>query len=140
MKRRLKFRNGYVFLISILVIGGIAMATMGSLLLISIGILRSGFALEQSTQAVAIAHACAERSLLSLWKDSAYFGNEQLVFPQGECDILRIGGSGNENRSLCVEGRTGSAVRRYEIILQRILPSIRVYSWQEVDDFSLCSY
>ncbi|MDD4628640.1 MAG: hypothetical protein PHE68_04590 [Candidatus Peribacteraceae bacterium] len=140
MKRRHTLRHGYVFLISILVIGAIAMATMGSLLLISIGILRSGFALEQSTQASLLAHTCAERVLLSLWNDRAYPGNEQLPFSQGECDILRIGGSGNENRSLCIEGRTGSAVRRFEIILQRILPSIKVYSWQEVDDFSLCSY
>jgi hypothetical protein len=140
MKRRLKLRSGYVFLVSILVIGAIAMATMGSLLLISIGILRSGFALEQSTQAAALAHTCAERALFSLWQDSGYSGDEQLVFLQGECDTLRIGGSGNENRSLCVEGRTGDAVRRYEIILQRILPSIRVYSWQEVEYFSLCSY
>ena len=133
-------RDGYVFLISVLVIGAVAMATMGSILLISISIARSGFAFQQSTQASALAQTCAERALRSLWEDSSYVGIEQNVFTEGECDILRVGGSGNENRAVCAEGRRGDTVRRYEIIVQRLLPSIQITSWREVENFTTCSY
>ena len=133
-------RNGYVFLLSVLMIGVIAMATMSSILLISIGIMRSGFAFQQSAQAVALAQTCAERALRALWEQSGYAGNELVVLPEGECDILRTGGAGNENRSVCVEGRTGDTVRRFEILLRRILPSIQVTAWTEVEYFTACSY
>ena len=140
MNPRLRSRPGYIFLISILMIGVVAMAAMTSLLLISIGIARSGLALQQSVQASALAHTCAERALLSLWKDSGYSGNEALVFAEGECDVLRTNGTGNENRSVCIEGRTGETVRRFEILIGRVLPSIQITSWREVDNFTACSY
>ncbi|MDD5751185.1 MAG: hypothetical protein PHS73_01540, partial [Candidatus Peribacteraceae bacterium] len=127
-------------LLSVLMIGVIAMATMSSILLISIGILRSGFAFQQSVQSIALAHTCAESALRSLWEQSDYTGNESVALPEGECDILRVGGAGNENRSVCVEGRAGDTVRRFEIILQRILPSIQITSWTEVEHFTACSY
>lgn len=131
--------HGYVFLLSVLVVGTMAVATLGSLLFIGLGLLRTSATVEQSEQAFALAHTCAERALRALWEDAGYRGNEQLTFPQGTCNILHVGGSGNENRSLCVEGRAGETRRRFEIILGRLLPSIQVYSWQEVENFSSCS-
>lgn len=136
----LYIRNGYMFLFSIIIVGAIAVATLGSLLLIGVGSLQIGATVEQSEQAGSLAQTCAERALRSLWEESAYQGNEQVVLAEGECDILPIGGSGNENRSVCTEGRVGLTVRRYQILLKRILPSIQVYSWREVEQFTACAY
>ncbi len=136
----LRARPGYIFLLSIIMIGAIALATLSSLLLIGIGSLQIGFTVRQSEQARSLAQTCAERALRALWDDTGYVGVEALNFDEGECDILRMGGSGNENRSVCAEGRVGATVRRYEILLSRVLPSVEVSAWREVDQFSACSY
>lgn len=133
-------RPGYVFLISIIMVGVIAMATLGSLLLIGLGSMQIGFTVQQSEQARSLAQTCAERALRALWEDTGYAGMEELSFTEGQCDILRTGGSGNENRSVCAEGSVGATVRRYEILLESILPSIRVSAWREVEQFTACSY
>lgn len=138
--KSLRIRSGYIFLFSVIMMGAIALATLGSLLLIGIGSLKIGATVEQSEQARSLAQTCAERALRSLWEDTAYGGNEHLLLSEGECDILPTGGLGNENRSVCAEGRVGSTVRRFEILLKRVLPSIQTYSWREVEQFASCSY
>ncbi|MDO8468651.1 MAG: hypothetical protein Q7S29_02730 [Candidatus Peribacter sp.] len=136
----LRARGGYIFLLSIIMVGAVAVATLSSLLMIGVGSMQIGFTVRQSEQARSLAQTCAERALRSLWEDTAYAGTEELSFVEGQCDILRVGGSGNENRSVCAEGRVGSTVRRYEILLERVLPSIQVSAWREVDQFTACSY
>lgn len=133
-------RRGYIFLLSVIMIGAIATATLSSLLMIGVGSMQIGFTVRQSEQARSLAQTCAERALRALWEDTSYAGIEALTFSEGQCDILRVGGSGNENRSVCAEGRVGSTVRRYEILLEQVLPSIQVSAWREVDQFSACSY
>lgn len=136
----LRIRGGYIFLFSIIMMGAIALAALGSLLLIGLGSLQIGATVEQSEQARSLAQTCAEHALRSLWKNTLYDGDEQILHEEGECDILQVGGGGNEDRSVCTEGRVGQTVRRYEILLKRILPSIQVYSWREVEQFSGCTY
>jgi hypothetical protein len=136
----LRTRCGYVFLLSVIMVGAIAVATLSSLLLIGVGSMQIGFTVRQSEQARSLAQTCAERALRALWEDTGYIGVEALTFDEGQCDILRTGGSGNENRSVCAEGRVGPTVRRYEILLERVLPSVQISAWREVDQFSICSY
>ncbi len=133
-------RSGYIFLLSIIMVGAIAVATLSSLLMIGVGSMQIGLTVQQSEQARWLAQTCADRALRALWEDTAYAGSEELSFDEGSCDILRVGGSGNENRAVCAEGRVGSTVRRYEILLARVLPSIQVSAWREVDQFTVCSY
>lgn len=133
-------RKGYIFLISVLFVSAIAVSVLGSYLLLSIASMENGLTLQQSMQALENAHTCAERGLMSLFLDSEYPGKENITLSDGSCYILQPGGFGNENRSICVEGTFGSHTRRMEIVLERVLPSIQVYSWQEVASISSCSY
>lgn len=132
-------QGGYAFLIAVIVIGAIALAVTGSLLLLSVSAGRNALTVERSARAFSFARTCAEHALLKLSEGTGYIGNEDLVYPEGSCSILTVGGSGNENRTLCVEGEAGGVVRRIEILLQRVLPSVRVYSTREVDIFTSCS-
>ena len=133
-------RSGYIFLVSVLFVSAIAISVLGSYLLLSIASLENGVTYEQSTQALEHAQTCAERGLMSLFLDSGYAGQETIVLPSGTCDILQPGGFGNENRTLCTEGVSGAHTRRFEIVLEHLLPSIQVYSWQEVATITACSY
>ena len=133
-------RNGYTFLLSVLFVGAIATAVTGTMLLLGWVSLRNSVTLENSSKAFESAMTCADNGLIELLEDSQYSGNEEIANGDGTCWILPIGGSGNENRTLCVEGVYQDVTRRMEIIIQRLLPSIQIYSWQEVGYFSSCSY
>lgn len=133
-------RKGYIFLISVLFVSAIAVSVLGSYLLLSIASMENGITLQASMQALENAHACAERGLMNLFLDSAYAGQETVTLTDGNCYILQPGGFGNEDRTICVEGIYGTHARRMEIVIERVLPSIQVYSWQEVASISSCNY
>ena len=133
-------RGGYVFLISVLFVSAVAVSVLGSYLMLSIAAMENGVTFQSSTQALENAQTCAERGLMSLFLANGYTGAETLALSEGSCEILQPGGFGNDNRTLCLEGISGSHTRRIEIVLERLLPSIQVYSWQEVATITSCSY
>ena len=133
-------RRGYVFLLSVLVVGTISLAVTTSVLLLSTSAARTGLSLKHSSEALALTHACAERALFELRSDSSYGGSETIAMGNGTCEILVVGGTGNENRTICVEGVRGDVARRMEILITRLLPSVTITSWQEVTAFTSCSY
>lgn len=139
MIRHSSSRSGYFFLVGVLFLGVMSLAALGYLLLVSLGILKSVATVKDSQQAYFLASSCAEQALQELWKDPGYNGGEALDLSGGGCYIYPISGSGNEHRSVCVEGSSGDAQRRFQIVLQRILPSIQVQSWQEVEHCSTLS-
>jgi hypothetical protein len=133
-------RDGYVYLLTVLFIGIIAFSVVGTYLVLSISSLQNGITVEYAAQALLNASTCAERGLLSLQNDANYGGEESFTLSDGTCEILEPVGSGNNNRSLCTEGISGNSTRRIEIVISQLLPSMKVFSWREVADFSACSY
>lgn len=131
-------RQGYILLITILIIGAIASAILSSLLLLGISANHVSLSVLQANQSLSIAQGCAEYGLLKLRQSPAYAGNEFVTVGANACEILPIGGIGNNNRVLCVEGKVGDAVRRLEIAVSQVLPQTKIFSWQEVSVFSLC--
>lgn len=131
-------RNGYILLITILVIGAVASAILSSLMLLGISANQVSFSVLQANQSLANAQACAEYGLKKLRESPSYAGNEFLTVGTDQCEILTIGGIGNNNRVLCAEGRVGDSIRRLEVVINQVLPQTKIYSWQEVAVFSLC--
>ena len=131
-------RAGYILLITILIIGAIASAILSSLLLLGISSAQVSFSVQQSEEALAGAQACAEYALLKLRQSPSYAGNEHRTLGSYACEVLAVGGIGNNNRAVCTEGTSGDSIRRLEIAVSQILPQTKVYSWQEVSVFTLC--
>ncbi len=131
-------RPGFVFLIAALIIGVIVSGMTISLILLGLGAQQSGLTVFQSAQAYENAQTCAERALRSLRLDLSYDGGEAFTLTNGSCSVARTGGSGNWDRTLCVEGISGRTTRRMEIGIKRMYPDVRIISWKEVDSFSLC--
>lgn len=137
MGRFSSHRPGYIFLITVLVIGAIATTAAVSLILLGIAAEQSGATVQQSAQALEMAQTCAERALRSLRADITYDGGETVTLdPGGTCTIHPIGGSGNDERTLCIEGLSGNALRRLEIAIADLYPRIRIDDWREVAEFS----
>ncbi len=138
LRRTSAGRPGFVFLISVLVIGIIVTEMAMSLILLGLAAQQSGFTVAQTAQAFENAQTCAERGLRSLRADLSYDGNETFTLVNGTCSITRTGGSGNQDRALCVQGESGRSTRRIEIAIQEVYPSIKILSWSEVGSFTLC--
>jgi hypothetical protein len=130
--------SGYIFLVSVLAIGAIATATVVSLLLLGWAAEQNGYLVMQSRQANENARTCAERALRSLRSDVTYGGEQTFQLTRGSCTIDPIGGTGNENRTICVLGIDVNTDARMEVLVSKLYPSVVISSWQNVSDFSLC--
>jgi len=127
--------NGYVTLISVLVIGAIGVAVGVSLISLGLSASRTSFSLEQSNQTKALANACAEEALQQIRDQPlAFSGTNNLVLGRGNCTYTVTAGSG-EDRTIEASGTVDTIVRKIEISIDQINPTINITSWQEVAEF-----
>jgi|GEM_PF-821594 hypothetical protein len=136
--RNLQKRPGFIFLLMVLAVGALVTATTVSLILLGLAGERTGYSVVRSAQALELARLCAERALRELRVDNRYAGGVTVTVGDGTCTLQSIGGSGNNNRTVCAEGRSGGAVRRLEIAVEQIQAPTRITSWRAVQAFSLC--
>ncbi len=123
--------KGFITLISVLVLTAIGVAVGVSVILSGLGSSRSAFALEQSGQAKALANACAEESLQQIYDSIPFSGTATLTFGEGSCTytVTKLTG---QNRTIAVTGTVGTIVRKVNILIDKITPTINITSWQEV--------
>lgn len=127
-------KDGYIALITVLVIGAVGVAVAVSLLLLGLSSSRTSFALEQSNQAKALANACSEEALQQIRDSTPFTGTGNLSLGQGTCTYT-VTSQGGQNRTITSSGTVGTIVRKVKIILDTITPNINVTSWQELADF-----
>lgn len=130
---------GYALLISILVIGVMAAATASSLMLLGWAAEQNGFLVQQATQAEENARSCVERIIRAMRLDpKGEIGAQSLTLPNGSCTIRMIVGDGVNDRRVCVEGKNGDTVRRFQLQIAELFPKVRTSSFTEVTTFTLC--
>ena len=120
-------------LLSVLVLGAVGISITTSLLLLGVGYSRTSFAHEQSSQARALANACAEEGLQQMRNSTPFTGTGTLTLGQGIC-AYSVTSQGAENRTITASGTVGTIVRKVTIIISKINPLILVTTWQEVAD------
>lgn len=145
-------RNGYTLLLTVLVVGTMASATSIALILLGMSVERSSYSMQLSSQAFNGAWACVENAIASLQADLEYDGNERREYTYAydengsieygitECTIYPIGGTENEDRTICTEATFGNfTTRRLEVHLDRVIPGAVVNSWEEVTTIESCN-
>ncbi len=124
--------DGYITLISVLVIGAVGIAIATSLILLGLSSSRTSFAIEQSNQAKALVNACAEYSLQQIKNSPSYTGTSGLRAPGlGTCSYL-VQSQGGQNRTILSIGTVGAVVRKLKIVIVSVSPNITISTWQEV--------
>lgn len=134
----LRTRDGYAFLVTVLVIGVMATATATSLMLLGWAAEQNGFLVERSGQAEEYAKSCLERTFLQLRTEPTYAGGETFTFPKGSCVIHAVAGDGLYDRRVCVEGKSGKTTRRFQVAIAELFPRIKTSAFAEVAEFTLC--
>ncbi len=126
--------EGFITLVSVLVVGAAGIAIALSLLLLGIGNSRTSFAIEQSNQAKALANACAEEALQRIRDSTPFTGSANLLLGRGAC-AYTVTSQGAQNRTIIASGTVGTIIRKTKVVIDKINPAIGVTFWQEVDDF-----
>ena len=128
-----KHDYGYITLISVLVVGAVGVAITTFLIMSGLASSRTSFALEQSAQAKALANACAEEALRKII-ESSFIGTGTISLDTGICTYA-ITSQGGQKRTIKAIGTVDNIVRKVKIIINRISPTIKITSWQELAEF-----
>ena len=126
--------KGFITLVTVLVVGVVGLSIATSVILLGVGISKTGIAIQQSHQARALAVACGEEALQQIRNSTDFSGSGNLSLGQGSCSYTVAVGSG-EARTITATGTVSTVVRKVNIIISQINPTITVSSWQEVGDF-----
>lgn len=137
MKRNYnKRQEGYVTLVSVLIVGAVGMAAAVTLILLGLGHSRTSFALEQSYQAKALAGLCAEEALERIRILPGFTGLGGVNEGMGTCSY-RVSDLGPLGEKLIeARGGVGIVVRYVEVNIDRVNPMINIVSWREVEFIS----
>ena len=126
--------KGFITLVTVLVVGVVGLSIATSVILLGVGISKTGIAVQQSHQARALASACGEEALQEIRNATDFSGSGSLSLGQGSCLYTVTAGSG-ESRTATASGTVGTVVRKVSIRITQINPTITISSWQEVGDF-----
>lgn len=133
MDRHLFVNNdGFVALMGVLILGALVIATTVAGLRFSVDDLQIATILVDSYQARALADACAEEALQEIRDSDSFAGSGGFSLGQGSCSYTVTLGGG-ENRSIEAEGTVSDSIRKVEVVVTQLHPTIVVDSWEEVD-------
>ena len=115
-------KNGYVSLISVIIIGAIVLAAVLSLTFISLQQSAGMIERTRTLRNYYLANACANEALVKLQKDSNYTGNETITIDDYSCSIENISGSGNSGRIIIASSQIVNQQKKIEIIIDQLRP------------------
>lgn len=124
-------REGYVLLLSVLVLT--AIGVLVSVATLRFGIYSSGNSLDliNSNKAKGVVNACGEEALLAIQQNLSFTGTVFLNLYDGTCEyVVSDAGSG---KNILVEAEVNGVFRKLEIEVDQLTPNINVASWQEIN-------
>ena len=124
-----KQRPGAMLLITVMIMGAVALIISISLALRGIGEMEMSYSSSQAQKVLAIADGCIEEVLMRLWADSTYQGGE-LTLGNGTCDIA-ITRSGDV-REVLVEAHIERWVRKILVTVNSEEIEMQLLEWKQV--------
>lgn len=134
IKGRRKNKDGYILLISVLIVSAVALSVSTSVVLLGVDESQSQFSLENGKQALNLAHGCAEESLEEIKDNSSYTGSTTInSFGSGSCEYNVID-TGGDSREIRIIGFVDDYIKKVKLNLTDVSP-ITIESWGEVQEF-----
>jgi len=127
-------KNGFVILLSVLIMGSVGLAV--ALYLLSAGLTSSqnSSVLELSNEAKALSNACAENGLLKIANCSSTIGTFEVNIDDSKCSYSIIQ-NGESGKTLTSQATQNDLTRKIKIEVGQIEPTVVISSWQEVANF-----
>lgn len=122
--------NGYVLLISVIILGAIATSIAVTLLFLGSGDSKNAISHQQSEFAQATVNACAEEALEQIRSSTSFTGTNNISINNGSCTYA-VTNTGGETRLVTASSTVDGINRHVSIIITAINPKL-VVSWQEI--------
>lgn len=119
---------------SVIIIGAVALAIVVSMLLSGLGSSKTSFAYQQNAQARALADACVNEALQQIRDNTVFVGSDNLTLGQGKCTYT-VTNTGGENRTIQASSTVGAIIRKAQVTITQINPTIVVSTGQELANF-----
>ena len=126
-----KKQNGYIALLTVLIIGAAATAISVTVLLLGADSQRSALVSQQSKQARFLAIACANEALQVIHDTTSYTGTGNLTLGQGSCTYT-VASTGASTRTITTTGTVEGVIRKIQASVTVTSSNISVSSWQEI--------
>jgi hypothetical protein len=131
----MKNKNGYVALISVLILGVLLLSILLSFAFRSIGGSKMVFSLENAHQARSMASLCANMALKKFTNDLYYAGGDSYAVENGNCDIVSVEDGIDVAKIIKVKGVAGEHVANIQIEIQELTDKIYIKSFDYVENF-----
>lgn len=132
-KRLYTNRDGFVALVSVLVLGAVGLDLAVSLLMLGLDTGRTALAYTQAVQASGLASACADAGLSELKAAVACEADGNLQFGSGTCEFTAAVGGGYACQ-LTATGTVENVVRHMQVNLSQVDPSLTVANWRQINN------
>lgn len=127
--------NGFVLLMSVIFLSIIGIAIIASYSLLGLGNNLSTSVFSDELAAKYLTDSCAEKALLLIKQDSLYSGSEQIIFSQGQCEVLPVEQNSNVY-IIRVQALVGQVTRRSVInAIREEGGSLSIVSWVDTANF-----
>lgn len=127
----LAHQGGQALITSVIVIGVIALLVASSLMILSLGSLRSTVSAQKSSEAIALNNACAEEGLYRLKQTSTYTGSGQVTLSANTCSFT-VANDGAQ-KLITISSIIGKITKKTEVRLTVTQQGIiTIVSWQDV--------
>jgi hypothetical protein len=117
-----------MLLITVLIVGAVALTIGLSVALRGIGELDMGFAGNRSLEALSIADGCMEEAMIRLWSDYSYTG-ATLTVGDGTCSITVV--NSGTGRTITVSATINKWTRQIRSQVDIGSPKIGVVEWEQ---------
>lgn len=121
--------NGYILLISVVIVGAIATSIAVALLYLGAADSKNAISHQFSDKAKATVNMCAEEGLEQLRNNINFVGANNLDLNGGICTYTVVNTGGN-TRLVTASSTVGSVIRRVNISVSSLNPTITA-NWQE---------
>lgn len=125
-------QDGYIILMSVIIIGAISVAIATSLLSLGVNNTKTALTLQRAEQARALAGTCIDLALIEIYSSSTYVGTSSTSTSEGECYFIVLD-TGGDTRTINASSTVGPVVRKAQVKIDSVDP-INILSWQEVAD------
>lgn len=139
IKYKLRNNKGFITLMATFLVVAVGLSVSVSLLMLGLGSSRTSFVIEQSSQASALANACAEEALQLIYDSMAvvpppdpipFTGTGSLTMGQGGCSYT-VTDTGGGIMDITTTATVGDVIRKNHLILSSVIP-LTISSWQEI--------
>lgn len=127
--------RGFIALTSVLVLSAVFLSVTITLATRAISGSQITTAYYDRDRAQYLADACIELALIELIETFGYEGGDTMVVGDGSCDVVSIGGSGVDDRTIHVESTVGAHTFRVVVDVASISPTVTITSYEHVVAF-----